>query len=311
MRTVQLASSCLIVAAWLLTTPGVPANEPAPAVNLAAQEPSQAPSGGEVRDDNSLHMKLVYCPPGNFRMGSPISEPWRGADEEQVDVTLTKGFWLGKYEVTQQEYSQIMGANPSEFSAKGSMSHATGGKGTDKFPVENVTWHDACAFCRKLTDDERAAGSLPSDWEYTLPTEAEWEYACRAGTTTATAFGEQLNACLANCNGEIPYAGPFGGPYLMRPTAVGSYRANAWGLYDMHGNVWEWCRDVYHYNLPGGVDPEAKLKHAKIKAYSRIVRGGSWLSVPRICRSAHRFRDPPGDRYYYIGFRVALRQVGR
>src|SRR5262249_11604795 len=163
-------------------------------------------------------------------------------------------------------------------------------------------------FCRKLTELSGDAGDLPNDWEFRLPTEAQWEYACRAGTTTATAFGDKLSSKQANFKGK-PYNGAEAGPSLGRAAKVGSYPANAWGLHDMHGNTYEWCRDWYHAKLPGGVDPD--LYSAKSTALknrtgdvSRARRGGCWSDEGWPCRSAFRLRFEPERRYDHIGFRV-------
>ena len=200
---------------------------------------------GEERNDNHLKMKLVWCPPGKFMMGPQQSKPG------QVEVTLTQGFWLGKYEATQHDYQQIMGKNPSYFSAQGEGKKDVEGKDTTRFPVDQVSWDDALEFCQKLTEQEYKAGRLPAGWGYTLPTRAQWEYACRAGTTTIYSFGDKLSAREANAVGTFgEYAAD---DVRLSPTtvAVGSYKANPWGLCDMHGNVGEWCRDWHARKLPG------------------------------------------------------------
>ena len=177
-------------------------------------------------------------------MGSPPGEPERRPGEDQVEVTLTKGFWMGKYEATQGQWKRVIGKLPGELTAELPEG--------DDFPVGNVNFAEAEAFCQKLTELGRQSGDLPKDWEFRLPTEAQWEYACRAGTTTATSFGDKLSSKQANFKGK-PYNGAEPGPSLNRAAKVGSYPANAWGLHDMHGNTFEWCRDWYHARLPGGV----------------------------------------------------------
>jgi formylglycine-generating enzyme required for sulfatase activity len=180
----------------------------------------------------------------------------------------------------------------------------------DRLPVGNVNFAEAEAFCRALTKRSHASGELPAGWEFRLPTEAQWEYACRAGTTTATAFGDQLSSKQANFQGK-PYNGAEPGPSLHRAAPVGSYPANAWGLHDMHGNTFEWCRDWYHRKLPGGVDPDlhdaqgsaTRSEHGDI---SRVRRGGCWADEGWPCRSAFRLRFEPERRYDHIGFRVAV-----
>jgi formylglycine-generating enzyme required for sulfatase activity len=250
-------------------------------------------------------IKLRWCPAGKFTMGSPADEPERRPDETQVEVTLTTGFWMGKYEVTQGQWKRALGKLPGELTA-------AGGDAND-LPVYNVNYPEAEKFCRKLTELGRASGELPAGWEFALPTEAQWEYACRAGTKTASAFGDKLSSKQANFQGKS-YNGGEKGPSLNRATPVGSYPANAWGLHDMHGNVYEWCRDWYHEKLPGGRDPDlSPVKGAKNRdgTYSRVRRGGGWCDDGEPCRSARRLRYEPERRSDHIGFRVAVIQTAR
>jgi formylglycine-generating enzyme len=199
--------------------------------------------------------------------------------------------------VTQREFERVMGTNPSLFTKD-----QRGGPG---YPVEQVSWDEAAEFCRRLSLllEERKAGH-----RYTLPTEAEWEYACRAGTVTPFAFGHNLglSSTQANFDGTRPYGSAEVGPYLERTSKVGSYPANAWGLYDMHGNVWEWCQDWYAegYDLASEVDPTGPVHGSQ-----RVLRGGSWNNSGFICRSARRNKYAPDFRNSNIGFRVALRVV--
>src|SRR5262249_31361738 len=181
---------------------------------------------------NSLGMELVRIPAGKFRMGSLPSEPGRGDDEDEHEVEITRPFYLGAYEVTQAQYEKIMGHNPSWFHADGGGGRGSAGLDTAVFPVEYVRWSDAVEFCKRLSarPEERRLRRT-----YRLPTEAEWEYACRAGTTAPFHHGPTLDAAQAN----------FDGAGLKRTARVGSYSPNACGLYDMHGNVWEWCADWY------------------------------------------------------------------
>lgn len=243
-------------------------------------------------------IELVWCPPGRFLMGSPATEPDHRSDETQVEVVLTQGFWAGKFEVTQGQWRRVMGEFPTELNA---------GAGDD-FPVYGVSYLEAEEFCRRLTVQARAAGTLPAGREFSLPTEAQWEYACRAGTTTAFAFGDTLTPALAT----------FGKPYSGRPTGVpgsaatrvGAFPANAWGLHDMHGNEWEWCRDWYHDTLPGGTDPdlsEVKGQPNRDGTYSKVRRGGAWVESAADSRSARRLRYEPERRSDHIGFRVIVR----
>lgn len=248
-------------------------------------------------------VKLCWCPAGRFRMGSPPDERDRRPDEMQVEVTLTRGFWVGKYSVTQEQWKRVMGAFPGAPSA---------GAGDD-FPVYNVNYAEAEAFCRNLTALQRASLALPQSWEVRLPTEAQWEYACRAGTTTATAFGDRLSSWQANFKGDFPYNGAEKGPTLGRTEKVGSYPANPWGIHDMHGNVFDWCQDRYHPRLPGGTDPDlspakASAPRNRDRSVSRVRRGGCWADEGWPCRSACRLRFEPERRADHIGFRVVAVQ---
>ncbi len=233
-------------------------------------------------------------------MGSPRDEPERRPDEDQVEVTLTSGFWMAKYETTQGLWKQVSGKLPGDFTAELPPG--------DDLPVGNVNFAEVEAFCRKLSERSRLSRVLPRGWEFRLPTEAQWEYACRAGTTTATAFGDRLSSKQANFKGK-PYNSAEPGPSLNRAARVGSYPPNAWGLHDMHGNTFEWCRDWYHRRLPGGADPDLYLdqgtatrsEHGDI---SRVRRGGCWSDDGWACRSAFRVRFEPERRYDHIGFRV-------
>lgn len=242
---------------------------------------------------------LCWCPPGRFRMGSPPDEPGHRADESAIDVTLTNGFWIGKYEVTQGQWTTIAGEIPGLLNA---------GAGRD-FPVYWINYTEAEEFCRKLTARALAAGELPGGWEFRLPTEAEWEYACRAGTTTAFSFGDTLTDQQANIG--KPYNGTPSGAPSSAASRVGSYPPNPWGVHDMHGNEFEWCRDWYHARLPGGVDPDlsqVKGDPNRDGTYSRVRRGGAWTDSPAFCRSALRLRYEPDRRADHIGFRVVLAQ---
>ena len=236
---------------------------------------------------NDVEMKLVKIIAGSFMMGSPENE-MGGGNKKQHRVTLTKDYWLGETEVTQKQYKAIMETNPSNFKHGGD------------YPVESVSWYDAMAFCQKLTELERKAGRLPADYEYSLPTEAQWEYACRAGTTTAFNNGKnpthEFNC--ANLDEVGWYMSNSGG--FTHP--VGQKNPNAWGLYDMHGNVWEWCRDWYESYPDGEVtDPTGPATGS-----SRVNRGGAWKSSVISCSSSSRggLYTPPS--FYFDGFRVAL-----
>ena len=232
---------------------------------------------------NSIGMKLRLIPAGEFMMGSPADEAEREDWEGPVHrVRITKPFYLGVYEVTQGEYEQLTGKNPSKF------------KGATR-PVEMVSWEDAVEFCRKLSAKEGQ--------KYRLPTEAEWEYACRAGTTTPFSFGSVLNGEQANCAGNYPYGTDTKGPMKAETTPVGSYRPNAFGLYDMHGNVWEWCQDWYDAEYYGKSPNEDPLGAAS--GSNRVFRGGCWYGDAWFCRAAFRLRDDPSFRDDNLGFRLA------
>lgn len=283
--------------------PNIKLPSDAPAVlllALAAYPPSFAADrfaglkAGEQRV--SAGIRLCWCPAGRFRMGSPRDESDHRSDEEQVDVTLSRGFWMGKYEVTQGEWSRIVGAFPHE------MDRGAGGD----FPVYWVNYAEAEEFARKLTATARKIGELPGDWDFRLPTEAQWEYACRAGTVTATSFGNSIGNKQANFGGK-PYNGGELGPAPGRASKVGSYAPNAWGFHDMHGNVYEWCRDWYHRRLPGGFDPDLSGVQGTPNGdgtFSRVRRGGGFGDDGLACRSARRHRYEPERRADHIGFRV-------
>jgi formylglycine-generating enzyme len=230
-----------------------------------------------------LSMHMLWVKPGNFWDGSPPSEKDRSDDETRHTVTLTQGFYLGKHEVTQSQWERVMGSNPSRF------------KGANR-PVETVSWDEVTFFCKKLTELERRAGRLPAGMAYQLPTEAQWEYACRAGTKTAFSFGDSLTSVQANIRG---------GPGAT--TDVGKYPANAWGFHDMHGNAFEWCEDVLGKYPTGAVsDPVGPAG-----GLFRVGRGGSWLSSADNARSAYRGRYGPASGISYLGFRLSLRPASQ
>jgi formylglycine-generating enzyme required for sulfatase activity len=230
--------------------------------------------------------RYAYIPPGTFTMGSPASEQDRSSDEgPQTVVTLTRGFWMGKYEVTQGEYVAMMGSNPSSFT------------GNLNRPVEQVTWYEATNYCARLTAQERSAGRLPAGWAYRLPTEAEWEYAARAGTTTRFSYGDDPGyAQLGTFAWHVANSGNTTHP-------VGQKQPNPWGLNDMYGNVWEWCWDWYGGSLPGGsvTDPTGSGSGS-----DRVLRGGSWFHGGQYCRAARRDGGRPDSRFNDRGFRVVL-----
>jgi formylglycine-generating enzyme required for sulfatase activity len=251
---------------------------------------------------------LVWIAPGTFVMGSPADEVGRHVDEVQHTVTLTKGFYMGKYCVTQGQYLAVAGKNPSYFTTGNSNGKPT--RPDLKRPVEMVNWDAATNFCGLLTRLELEAARIPFGWAYRLPTEAEWEYACRAGTTTAFNFGDAIHGGMANFEDHYEYSAAVGTvhiaspsvPWLARTTTVGSYEPNAFGLYDMHGNVWEWCEDWYGRYPTGSVtDPRGPAS-----GVNRVIRGGSWEYTGVDCRSAVRFTPDPAYGTDGVGFRVVL-----
>lgn len=259
---------------------------------------------GQEWDGNGLKMDFCWCPDGSFTMGSPKSEPDRHNDEEQVKVTLT-GFWMGKYEVTQAEWKSVIGKTIEEQDAQQDAfddvfrREGINGKGP-RYPIYHVRHAQATEFCRKLTEQERNAGRLPASWEFRLPTEAQWEYACRAGTKTATSLGA-VPPMGETKPAEFPRKPE--SRYIHRELSeVGRSRANPWGIHDMHGNVWEWSRDWYADALPGGRDPEASVRPSDHSGF-HVHRGGYSIGG-RLSRSAERSGAPFGERY--LGFRVAI-----
>jgi formylglycine-generating enzyme required for sulfatase activity len=239
---------------------------------------------------------MVAIKPGRFLMGSDAASgaPYFDGQDENLThtVTISYPFWIGQYEVTQADYQSVLGSNPSTF------------LGPNR-PVESVSWMDARAYCATLTATETLAGRVPHGFEYRIPTEAEWEYACRAGSTTEFNVGDELHCADAW----------FG--WTFHPTLtltwcgnsnvtadVGGYAPNAWGLFDMHGNVWEWCLDSFeNYNAAPVTDPFAT------GGPNRVIRGGSWNSDSNACRSAIRASNPPGDAFLIFGFRVVLAPI--
>jgi formylglycine-generating enzyme required for sulfatase activity len=232
--------------------------------------------------------QLCWCPPGKFLMGPYAGPP---VASEAVPVTLSRGFWMGKYLVTQSLYEFVMGENPSGFRGA-------------SLPVESVFKHQADEFCAKLTRIERAAKRLPEGWEYRLPTEAQWEYACRAGTTTAYSWGDDAKEA-----GD--YAWYAANSPRKQPHPVGQKKPNPWGLYDMHGNCDEWVRDAWLDAVPGGTDPVVlKQDLPERREWSQpfwICRGGCWqYADPAQVQTTHRERLGPLDKSYVISFRLAL-----
>ncbi len=256
---------------------------------------------------NSIGMRLVLIPAGKFVMGSPATEAEREAGEDQHEVAITRPFYLSVHAVTQGQFEKVMGKNPSFFHPKNG--------GSPDHPAEQVRWHEAREFCTRLSalPEEKKAGRT-----YRLPSEAEWEYACRAGTTTPFNVGDALSSTQANFNGNFPYGGAEKGPSLRQTEKVGSYPPNAWGLYDMHGNVLQWCNDWYdpdYYKKSPKENPKGPEKGVVATGFGGnffvVVRGGCWLDEGRACRSARRFRLQQTEPYRWTGFRVACDVAGK
>ena len=240
---------------------------------------------GERPPPNPDPDHLVWIPSGTFTLGSPSTEQDRNSQEgPQTQVTISRGFWLSKHETTQEEYLAVMGSNPS--------AHTT----DLTCPVERVSWDDATNYCGKLTIRERAAGRLPSGYGYRLPTEAEWEYCCRAGSTTRFGYGDDpAYTQLGDYAWHYANSGSMTHP-------VGGREPNGWGLYDMHGNVWEWCSDWWG-TYPGGSVMDAPGPNT---GSDRVVRGGGWNNFGWLCRTAYRYSYSPDYRSSNLGFRPAL-----
>jgi len=232
---------------------------------------------------NGCDMKMVEVKAGEFTMGSPEGEKSRSSDEDQVKVTITEKYWISATEVTQGQWAAVTGMT------------------LDKLIKTKIGSLGVIDFCRMLTDQEKASGKLPEGYSYSLPTEAQWEYAARAGTSTTFAFGNSLNGKQACFYGPKPYNSDVKVDYLEKTVEVASFKPNAWGLYDTHGNVYEWCLDWYVEKLPGGEDP-ASLE----KGDSRSIRGGAWNRPATSSRSSYRYSYDPTQRTNNIGFRVVL-----
>ncbi len=318
------------------TTQPLPAQKTPAKPTVTVKPPSSAPPsspqkttmplssavGSVERRDNltlkladDVKLELIWIPAGTFMMGSPMDELGRSKDEMQHQVTLTKGFWIGKYPMTQAQYKAVVGTNPSYFkekkliTVKGNFWDRLLGRETKQvsqevetslvLPVEQVSWDEAVRCCYLL--NETHASEIPSGYQFSLPTEAQWEYACRAGTRKA--LNSDLN--LLNPMGEdsrVNELGWYNDNSGSKTHPIGQKKPNAWGLYDMHGNVWEWCRDWYgKYPTGAVVDPTGPSSGS-----GRVDRGGSWCSCAAYCRSSDRRSNEPTLRDNNLGFRVAL-----
>jgi formylglycine-generating enzyme required for sulfatase activity len=255
------------------------------------------PGGSAAEIAPSLTM--LWIPPGRFWMGSPADEAERSEAEGPQHLVQLQGFFLAQTPITQAQWRAVAewkprkGEEPWTAKLNPDVSRFKG----DQRPVETVSWHEAMEFCRRL--------SQRTGRRYTLPSAAQWEYACRAGTTTPFAFGETISTRLANYDGNEAYADGPKGEYRRQTTPVGMFPANAWGLHDMHGNVWEWCADHWHSNDEGAPDDGRPWLDENVSEETyRLLRGGSWGAHPRLCRSAYRPDGHPGNRIDVLGFRV-------
>ncbi|MDB9535047.1 bifunctional serine/threonine-protein kinase/formylglycine-generating enzyme family protein [Dolichospermum planctonicum CS-1226] len=233
---------------------------------------------------NGVKLEMIAIPGGTFWMGSPANEAKRHDDESPQHQVTVPSFFMGKYPLTQAQYQAIMGHNPSHF------------KGNNR-PVETVSWDDAAYFCQKL--------SQRTGKNYRLPSEAEWEYACRAGTKTPFSFGDNITTDLVNYNGNYPYKSAPKDKYREQTTDVGTFPPNTFGLYDMHGNVWEWCEDDWHKNYINA-PINGSAWNSQSGSSNKLLRGGSWSKHARHCRAANRYRHSRGYRSNRCGFRLAV-----
>ena len=275
-----------LTSSFTLSAPGVP-------TNLQSQV-GQPPLTNQLA--TGVNLDMLWVPPGTFTMGSPTTEAGRSSTETEHNVSLTKGFYLGKYEVTQAQYAVVMSGNTNSLNPSPS-----NWPNNPNRPVEQVSWDDVQIFLSRLNASEQAAGRLPNGWSYVLPTESQWEYACRAGTTTAYSWGDDINATWANYNWD----GAHNTRNDFKQTRdVGQYAANPWGFFDMHGNVWEWTADRYDATYPTGnpvIDPSGSASGS-----ARAFRGGDWANTGAGLRSGSRYSGSPGFRGNGIGFRVGF-----
>ena len=305
---VSIQKTCLAIAAdvggpWIggAAASGIGRRSPLPIADVVRD--GQTPGEGSV---NSIGMAFRWCPPGRFMMGSQQQDTAVTRDRKPAEVTLSKGFWMGQHEVTQREYNLVMRKTvPPGFTMH------------KNAPFWGVTESKQIAeFCSKLNDLERKAGALAGGWEYVCPTEAEWEYACRAGSTSAFCYGDSVaelgrygnfaDHALWTANPNYHWADRRADDGVAEALApVGSYRPNAWGLRDMHGNVAEIVADHLLPHLPGGTDPLARVE----KDGRTQIRGGAWCSLPLYCESSFRNAAPGRDKHNFVGFRIALKRV--
>lgn len=260
-------------------------------------------NGTEIKNENLLDQKphiiadldyrLLWCNPGSFKMGSPVDEIERQDKfETQHEVTLTKGFWLGEYTISQSQWSKLM--DPIKVRFEG-----------EDLPIDSINWYQAKGFCDKLNEIEK--NKLPKGYSFSLPTEAQWEYACRAGTNTAFAFGEFITADNANTYSSGGPRDELGRKTITGTVKAGSYKPNAWGFHDMHGNVFEWCFDYFQAHKAISVTDPLVPKSQFLSR--RVIKGGNWRTGPEDARSAYRKGDSMTKAWENQGFRVCLRSV--
>ncbi len=299
-RSALLVSACLVS---LLCIPRVECADPKPG------------EVAEVEIAKGLKMKFCWIPAGEAQLGSPKAErlavdhiepepDWLAREAEEVRGKYkTKGFWLGKYAVTQEEWKAVKGKNPSAFSKEGTEKDDVADKDPSRFPVERVSWDDCQDFLKEANKTVKLPEVLGKG-KLALPHEDQWEYACRGGKGNKQAFyfGDMLNGKQANCVGNEPFGTATKGPYLSRTERVGSYETEAphpWGLCDMSGNVQQWCSNRYY---------SKRDREYEFLPDLRVVRGGSWISKPENCRSAYRVNHLQDSRYYDLGFRLVVSQ---
>lgn len=281
-RVLHLQESSTVTGPWTAIAQVRVASTSTPAFYRVAWE-----SGKAVQ----IPAGFAWIESGRFMMGTPDTEVGRRtAEGPRTGVRISEGFWMSQYETTQREWVEVMSNNGSSVL-------------DPDLPVDSVSYEDAMEYCTRLTQRESAAGRLPEGYVYRLPTEAEWEYACRAGTTNATSFGDSLSSTNANFDGTQPYGAVAAGPAVGSTVRGGLYPPNAWGLYDMHGNVWEWCGDWHPSRLPGGwvTDPVGAGSTKQ-----RALRGGAWHNEGALCRSGYRYLIGPIFRAFSSGLRPVI-----
>ncbi len=242
----------------------------------------------EIPLTGEITIRMRWIAPGNFIMGSPADELGRVANENQVEVTLTKGFYLAETELTQEQWSAVKSSNPSAFRG-------------ENLPVETITWQDAYDFTQAMQKHVKDITTIPAGAKFSLPTEAQWEYACRAGSTTALYNGKELSTTELEICPLLDEIAWYGGNAKGRTQPVATRKPNAWGLYDMHGNVWEWCLDNYSEKLIGGEDPWFRNE-----SQQHVRRSGSATYYAQTCRAASRNELGPTAKGNGLGMRLAL-----